>query len=176
MQSDDCYGCLFCRVGSESTVLNAIQQGATGISAMIPKKLRMNRHSSQAFVDEVILFPGYVFFKCERDFDIRVFNLIPGLYKVLKNSDGEWELSGSDKDMVSSLFSSGGTIGFSKAYYEGNRIRIVEGALKGYESSIIRVNRRAKTAQVQLIFRGKTIHVWLGYELIELLPDGITSI
>ena len=51
------------------------------------------------------------------------------------------------------------------AYFdEGNRIRILDGFLKDYEGSIIRVDRRHRSVQVKLMFQGKTLTTWLGYE------------
>ena len=65
------------------------------------------------------------------------------------------------------FFRADGAVGLSKAYYEGDRIRVTEGALKRYEASITRVNHRAKTAEVRVDFHGKVMTIWLGFELIE---------
>ena len=64
-------------------------------------------------------------------------------------------------------FREDGVVGLSKAYYEGDQIRVTEGALKRYEASITRVNHRAKTAEVRVDFHGKVMTIWLGFELIE---------
>ena len=90
-----------------------------------------------------------------------------GVIKLLRYSDGDWRLHDSDDQFAKLLFDAGGNIGISRASFdEGNRIRILEGFLKDYEGSIVRVNRKTRTVEVRVDFQGKKISLWLGYELV----------
>ena len=79
---------------------------------------------------------------------------------------------GSDNLFAEMLFKSGGNIGLSTAYFDrGNRIKILDGFLKDYEGYITNVNRKKKTVEVTVNLQGKRIIMWLGYELVDPVPD-----
>jgi transcription antitermination factor NusG len=74
------------------------------------------------------------------------------------------------------LFRSGGNIGLSTAYFDkGNRIKILDGFLKDYEGYITNVNRKKKTVEVTVNLQGKRAIMWLGYELVEAVPDNLSK-
>ncbi len=162
------YGCLFCRSGSEERVLCDVKRLHPEAEGVVPRRKRMRRMGGMAVEEETVLFPGYVFFRLEDDGRRPDFLLrARESYRLLADADGDWRLSGADRAMAESFFETGGVVGFSRAYYEGDRIRVVDGMLKAYEGCIERVNRRARTAQVRIDLQGKTMRVWLGFELIE---------
>jgi hypothetical protein len=74
---------------------------------------------------------------------------------------GIWQLQGEDERFVRWLFQYDGLLGFSKAYKEGDRIRIISGPLKDMEGKIRRVDKRGMSGQVILSFYGKDVPVWL---------------
>ena len=126
----------------------------------------------------VILFPGYVFFRMD-DSTAPLNDGIPypvefqqisrwsDAYSLLTNVGGDWRLMGNDLKLVQKFYDVGGMIGFSKVYFDkGNRVRVLEGFLKDYEGDIIRVDKRHRSAQVQVTFNGKIFTMWLGYEEI----------
>ena len=86
---------------------------------------------------------------------------------MLTDGEGCWQLRGADRTIAEKLFSVNGVIGLSKAYYVGDRLRVTEGFLKDYQGSIIRVNRRAGTAQIRIEFDGKMITAWVGFEMLD---------
>ena len=162
------YGCLFCKVGSEKTVAREISDDTKGVLAIVPERLRYRRSQGTATEEKAILFPGYVFFETDDlDYRARELNRHRDVYRVLMTSDGEWALDGSDREFAERFFENNGLIGFSKAYKENDRIRILDGFLKENEGKIIRVNMHAKTAQVRVRFCDKDIDMWLGFELID---------
>lgn len=165
---ENIYGCVFCQTGREAFVAQTIEKNMEDVSAIVPRKLRLRHLDGVPVEEEVILFPGYVFICLKGKIPIwETLKRQSNVYALLTDVDGEWVLSGSDREIAKLFFEAGGTIGFSKAYYEGNRIRIIDGFLKGYEGSIDKVNHRAKTARVNVLFREKKITMWLGFELIE---------
>ena len=130
-----CYGCLFCRVGSEQKVANNLNERNPNIEAITPMKLRYCR--KQQTDEQVILFPGYIFIKT--DSDCNLFQTIKHryVYRGLCDSEHNWYLHGSDAAMAQKLFETNGVIDYSRAYYENERIRIVDGFLKDYEGDAI---------------------------------------
>lgn len=87
--------------------------------------------------------------------------------RVLYTDNGRWQLQGEDERFVQWLFQYDGLLGFSRAYQEGDHIRIVSGPLKDMEGRIRRVDKRGLSGQVVLSFQGRDIPVWLGFELID---------
>lgn len=161
------YGCLFCRTGNELQIGRAIERDNENIQTLFAEKLR-KRRIQRAYVEErEPLFPGYLFFRTSADFEAQSLSQKPDVYRLLYSESGDWRLYGSDERFAQNLFEENGLLGFSRAYYEGDRIRIVDGPLKAYEGRIIRVNRRTCTAQVRLSMCGRETCIWLGFELME---------
>ena len=169
--SEECeeqgYGCLFCRTGREKRVAEEIEAELPGIRVIFAEKLRKRRQGRSSVEESVALFPGYLFFRADTDFDAQVLARRQDVFRLLRDSEGFWQLCGDDLTLARELFRQDGVVGFSKAYFEGDRIRITDGLLKAYEGQIIRVNRRSQTAQIALGMGGQEVTVWLGFELIE---------
>ena len=161
-------GCLFCKTGKEKEVVQQMGLYAPALRAIAPVKLRYRRVGGVALEEKVSLIPGYVFFESsEGELPARLTRL-ENVLRLLTYPDGDWKLTGYDDQFAKMLFKADGVIGFSKAIFdEGNRIHILDGFMKDYEGSIIRVNRRARTAEVSVDFQGKKISMWLGYELLQ---------
>ena len=173
------YGCIFCRTGREESFAKLITENFPYMDPLVVKKIRIIRKGRESFEQMVVLFPGYVFFRMEnveqmmeskilfpREF--QQINRWSDSYKLLKDVDGDWRLSGRDLDMVKTFYDFDGVIGLSKAYFDkGERIRILDGFMKDYEGNITRVDRRHRTAEVTIDFQGKIIRMWLGYEMME---------
>ena len=121
---DRSYGCLFCRTGREETTANELKRLFPEIEIIVPVKSRYWRHGGVAREEHVGLFPGYIFFQVDNAFDVFVFAKCNNVYSLLKAPSGDWKIRNEDRKIVEKLFASKGVIGFSKAYFEGNRIRI----------------------------------------------------
>ena len=162
------YGCIFCRAGCEERLRLEMKDKYPEMGLIFPRKKRLRRIGGVALEEDVVLFPGYIFFStAEETIDLREVLRRDYVFRLLTNPDGDWELRDGDREFVELLFTSGSVIGFSKAFYEGDTIRVVDGFLKNFEGSIIRLNKRARTAEVRIVFRGKAINMWLGYELLD---------
>ena len=167
LNSMEAYGCIFCRTGNEAQLVRSLQREHPEIQVLSAAKVRMRRQGKMLVEEQVSLFPGYLFFMADPDFEIRPLFYREDVFRVLHDSRGDWHLKGEDEKFARSLFEQNGVIGLSKAYYEGDRIRIVEGMLKQYEGRILRVNRRSHTAQVCVGVTGQEVVMWLGFELID---------
>lgn len=161
------YGVVFCLTGRELVVAQNLEKTIPGVRAISPVKLRYRRMGGVVQEERITLFPGYVFIEARLDIEARTIYQDQNILKLLSTKGRDWHLTGSDKEIVKRFFRIGGVVGFSKAYFdESNRIHILSGFLKEYEGEIIRVNRRAKTAEIQVIIGEKKIDVWLGFEEI----------
>lgn len=164
------YGIVFCITGKEFTVARRLERNIPGLRALSPIKLRYRRMSGIAQEEKVILFPGYVFIRTTEDIDTRGMcqdqDVLRLLYADIEEKD--WHLTGQDRAIAEEFFRIDGVIGLSKAFFdEGDRIHIMDGFLKDYEGQIIRVNKRAKTAEISIKLAGKIIDIWLGFENIQ---------
>lgn len=159
------YGCLFCKTGSEVEVAKELQS-FDEIEALAPERKYRRRINGEMDIRSEILFPGYVFIKAPTNFDVGKLLRYSNTYRLL-TTDKEWLLTGNDAGFVQWLFEQGTELGFSQAYFEGEKIRIVSGPLKDYEEAIIRVNKRFQNALVILSFNKLQIRVCLGYELVD---------
>lgn len=173
-------GCYFCKSGKEAEVIRHFNITFPEGQAIAPTRTRIRRTHDAAIEERVPLLPGYVFFQIkEGESEARgaidgtlsaLLDLshIDSVLKLLRYSDGTWRLFGSDDLFAGMLFETGGNIGLSQAYYDrGNKIRVLNGFLKGYEGYITNVNRKKKTVEVTVDLQGKKVIMWLGFELVE---------
>jgi transcription antitermination factor NusG len=181
-------GCLFCKSGKEADVIDRFRTNFPTGEAIYPTRTRIRRVHDAAIEERVPLLPGYVFFQiAEQEPEatgvadailvaLLGFSRIDSVLKLLRYSDGTWRLFGPDDEFAEMLFKSGGNIGLSTAYFDkGNRIKILDGFLKDYEGYITNVNRKKKTVEVTVNLQGKRAIMWLGYELVEAVPDNLSK-
>ena len=163
------YGCVFCLTGKEQTVADMIHLSCRDVQALTMRKARYRTCNKVKTKEEVIVLPSYVFFKAPSDAEPLAKFPRQNVIRILTTDGGRWQLAGEDERFVDWLFHYNGVLGFSEAYKEGDRIRIVSGPLKDMEGKITRVDKRGRSGQVVLSFNGKDIPVWLGFELINTL-------
>ena len=168
-----CCGCLFCRVGCEQRIVSDLIEQDSDIEAVAPIKLQYRGREQK--IERMILFPGYVFVRARSDCNLFRKIRHQYVYRILCDSEHDWRLHGSDETMVRRLFEIGGVVDRSGAYYENDRLRIVNGFLKDYEGDIVRVDRRMRTAQIRVRLLERETKLWLGYELLDAptarIPD-----
>ena len=83
-------------------------------------------------------------------------------------SDGAFvPLLPEETDWICALTQRGArTIDVSEGFVEGGKVTVVSGPLAGLESTIAKVNRRKRTALVELSLCGRRVQVELGLELM----------
>lgn len=173
-----CYGCLFCTTGKERLVSRGIETACPGVRTLIARQEKHKTVQGKKIRETVLLLPGYVFFRAECSAEpYATFPREHVLRLLTTGENRQWQLAGEDEKFAAWLFQCDGLLGFSKAYKEQDRIRIVSGPLKDLEGQILRIDRRGRSGQVALEFNGRRVKVWLGFELIDaaadqtLLPD-----
>lgn len=120
------------------------------------------------------IFPGYVFLEAD-ELDPHIYWILRktnGFYKFLKNNQNVEALSGRDLQLLSHFLSFGEVIEKSTAYFDENkRIQVTEGALKGLEGKIVKVDRRKQRAKVQLSLYDSSFLIDFGFEVLQQLED-----
>ena len=161
------YGCLFCITGREARVTERIRERCPNVRAVTMRKMKYRVSHGCRSSEEERLLPGYVFFKAPSDID--PFLLFPkdNIRRVLNTDGDHWQLLGDDERFARWLFQYDGLLDFSKAYCEGDRIRIVSGPLKDMEGKITKMDRRGRSGQVTVKFDKRDVKLWLGFDLIE---------
>ena len=117
------------------------------------------------------IFPGYIFFETD--------NIGTDIYWTLRKTDGFLRflrdnskidpLAGTDRELLIHFLKLGEVVDKSRAYFDENkRICIVEGALKGLEGQIVKVDRRKQRAKVRLSLYENSFLIDFGYELLIL--------
>ena len=164
------YGCLFCITGKEQSVVESLQALCPGVRAITMRNIRYRTCPRVKRTEEVIVLPSYVFFRAPSYIEPAKDFPRDNLVRVLR-VDGDWRLSGPDEQFVRWTFRYDGLLSLSTAYCENERVKIVSGPLKDKEGRIQRVNKRGLSGQVLLSFNGRSIPVWLGFELITPLAQ-----
>jgi len=175
-------GCFFCKSGKDADVVRHFNRVFPDGRAIAPTRTKIIRTRDAAIEARVPLLPGYVFFQIGEDGSqapgvadavlqaLLEFSRIDSVLKLLRYSDGTWQLFGPDGRFARMLFDTSGNIGLSQAYFDkGDRIRILNGFLKDYEGYITSVNRKNKTVKVAIDLQEKKVTMQLGYELVERL-------
>ena len=112
--------------------------------------------------------PGYLFIytetAIENPYALRRQDYV---IRCLGSPEAGYVLQGSDLAFAEMLYGCDGTIGILKAYQEGDRVKLVEGALGRFEGEIIRLERHKGRAQIRYEFDGAVYKTWVGYDMIE---------
>ena len=163
--------CLFCETEKCAAVAGDVARRFS-CRAISPRQVQ-HTWSRGSMVDrEHDLLPGYVFVYLDHSpADIRALRAVPGVIRCLSTTDGQFELSGGDERFALMLLEKGGVIGKTQVYEEGQRIRICDGAYRGLETKILRVDRRNHRMQIEIPFASRAVRTWVEYELVEEARD-----
>lgn len=116
------------------------------------------------------IFPGYVFLETT-DLSTEMYwslRRIAGFGKYLRDNNHLEPLSGYDSRLLHHFLSFGEVVEKSSVYYDENRrIRVIDGALKGLEGHIVKVDRRKRRARVALALYDRSFLIDFGFEVLE---------
>ena len=144
------------------------------ISVFWPRRnLRVRRAGLWHNVQSPI-FPGYVFLETDSIGPELYWALkrVPGFVRFLRQNQDIQPMPERDARILATLLSLGEVVSKSTATFDrNNRIRIVEGPLKGMEGRIVRVNRRKGRIKVKLDLYEESYLVDFGFQSIEETGD-----
>ena len=161
--------CIFCETNCcGAAASNA--EALLGCRAIYPKQVQHKFVKGCPVDEEHELTKGYVFlyFKGECDEpSAELLRLLPGFIRILRNGDGTAALIGDDEAFANMLYKNGGIIGCTRVYEEGDRIRIKDDAFAGFETNILKLDRRKHRMQIEIPFANSSIKTWVEYELAQ---------
>lgn len=124
------------------------------------------------------MFPGYVFVETELgsiDFRKCIRNYLyksNTAIKILKYGDSyEIAVREHEKEGLLALCNQDYRVEASKGIMVGDKVFVTEGALKGHESVIKKIDRHNKKAMIQAEIMGRTVQVKVGLEIVEKVPS-----
>ena len=159
--------CLFCTTAKRDEVAQKLRR-KYGWHILCPKLIQRKwvRGTALEMLREYL--PGYLFIytdaPIENPLALRREDFV---IRCLGAPDCGYVLQGGDLAFAEMLYNNNGTIGILKAYQEGDRVKLVQGALGSIEGEIIRLDRRKGRAQIQYQFDGAVYKTWVGFDLID---------
>ena len=159
--------CLFCETIKCEAVVEDIRR-RYGWRVFYPKIIQRKWVKGTALEELRTLLPGYVFVYTDEPVEYpRAAFRLSFVVRLLGDEEVNYVLQADDEKFAMMLLGCGGTIGILKAYQEGDRVKLAEGALGGIEGEIIKLDRRHGRAKIQYQFAGTACTTWVGYDLID---------
>ncbi len=181
------------RAGAEDEVKEFCDErlDKRGINRIFVPKIELKKkyHGEWQFIKKP-MYPGYIFVeldeeeaKRERGEDLEKIKTnatgstftdliflelkaVPRLTKMLGTGRTVVALEDSDVTRVRSLIGEGDVAELSIGVIEGDTVQIFEGALKGQEALIKKIDRHKRTAKVETVFLGEKRLIEIGLEII----------
>lgn len=140
--------------GKEEIICKMIGREDWGITIHFPKRPLMERKLGKLHKKIQPVFPGYLFLETEllKDQVKSTIMKMAGVFRFLPENTNIQSLNDDDARFLRQLISTG-RVGEEVSlvdFDENDRIRILEGPLKGREGQIVSVDRRKKRVRVQL--------------------------
>ncbi|EGD50903.1 NusG antitermination factor [Thermoanaerobacter ethanolicus JW 200] len=165
---------IFTRSGYENKVRDIIEScfKQEEVKLLIPKRKIIEREKGQPVERIRLLFPGYVFVNAEMSDDL-YYKMSDVLKRGIFLKEGKRPAFVKEEEMkiILSLTKNSDLIDLSKGIMEGERVKIIEGPLKGYEGLIKKIDKRKKRAKVMLSIAGELKSVDLAIEVIENVSE-----
>jgi transcriptional antiterminator NusG len=166
------------KVNREDAFLSRAQRSLLSRSErqrlFFPKRRLTLRRGGKPVQEVKPLFPGYVFIEAET-IDTELYKTIkqtPDFFRFLKSNQNITPLSDRDLAIIKHFVSFGEVANASQVYFnESDRIVVAAGPLKGFEGSIVKVDRRKKRAKIQIDFSDNSFFLDLAFEVIEKDKD-----
>ena len=161
--------------GQEQAVRRMIERQLSGAvigqveQCFIPMRERTVKRGGEWRLVQEKLFPGYVFVVTEDAQKLlQSLKSIPRFTRLLGTGTNEFvPLEPEEIAFLQRFEDSGHVARLSKVeVVEGGRIRILSGALLNCEGMITKVHLHRRVAEVRTQFMGRTVDLYLGFELL----------
>ncbi len=171
---------LQCMSGKEDSLCRLLEQVMGKGSVFFPKRELSIRRGGENFHEIKALFPGYLFFcsagkmvyseALELTRKLNQYGSQNILYKILglsagsdkHGSDTVTPVSAGEMAQIRELAGENDIVSFSSYVKEGQKVRIINGPLKGMDALIVKVNARKRRIRVALDLFGREHTVDLG--------------
>ena len=160
---------LFVATGEEDNVKERIYfRVQDELRAIVPKR-KMRERKEGKWEDKIrTLFPGYVLLNGQMNSDnYRLIRDVPGVIKLLKDSNGPQEITEHEIELISRLTYNNEIIGSSRVYVQGGSVVVIDGPLLGLEGYIQAFDKRKGRVKVLLNLMGEPRAVELSVEMVQ---------
>jgi transcriptional antiterminator NusG len=161
---------LFVVTGEEEKVKERLQYRLMGkdIRILVPKRKLRERRKGIWETKLRVIFPGYVLINGIIGIEeYYVLVGVPGLIAMLKDKSGLLEIHEHEIHIINKLMGNSEIIETSSVMFDGPRIIVVDGPLKGLEGLIEEVDKRKGRAKVRLNLIGAPRVVDLSISMIQ---------
>jgi transcription elongation factor/antiterminator RfaH len=135
--------------------------GSIGISHYLPLQSEVRQWSDRKQAVEVPLFPGYLFVQVDALSRSKLDVLTtPGVVKFVGNNSGPLAIPDNQIESVRSVILSGAKCSPLSLLAEGDRVRVVRGALAGIEGTLLRFGSKSQlVVSIEMIQRSVAVTV-----------------
>ncbi|MBL8966322.1 MAG: antiterminator LoaP [Spirochaetaceae bacterium] len=141
----------------------------------VPKRSLNIRRLGKTQRRDLPVFPGYIFLEIE-DFDDEArwdYRHVPGFCRILTDGEKPKPLGEKDRALLQHFISFGKRADISKVTFdEKDRIVVIEGAMKGLEGRIEKVDRRKGRARIRLDLYEDSFAIDFGFEEVRKVGQG----
>ena len=132
-----------------------------GVSHFLPLRTEIRQWSDRTKAIETPLFGGYLFVRMNLSKDSKLWVLkTPGVVGFVGNSSGPLPIPDEQIENIRTLLSSGLDYSVCPILQEGDRVRVIRGALSGVEGTLLRKNSDAwLVISVEMIKQSITVSV-----------------
>jgi len=135
----------------------------------VPKRERLKKYHGRWNKVEEVLFHGYTFVVSEKPERLyEELRRIPKLTKMLgREADYFLALSEKEEEMVRGIGDKGHKTSLSRVVVgKGKEIQVIDGPLKGYRGSIVKINLHKREVVVRVDFMGRPMELKMGIEMV----------
>jgi transcription termination/antitermination protein NusG len=166
---------LFVRTGREQQVECFLKESLNTdeLTPFIPMHEMLFKTTGIVKKEVKPLFPSYVFIESkvsEKKFMEKISVLLRSssdILRLLRYSESEIAMRESEKQMLLSLCNENYYIEASSGVIEGDKVKIIHGPLKGWESMVRKIDRHKKLAWIDLEFIGEVRLICVSLEIIQ---------
>lgn len=155
--------------GEEISVRDYIRKKMPGIKALAPQREMKERKGGEWKIRKRTMFPGYVFVNCPMAIDeyYRLSNIY-GVISILKGaSSSPASVPEDEMNFILKVTEEDDLVGIMNMVIDGDKVKVISGALQGYEGQIVKVDRRRFRAKVKFTLMGQEKFVELGVNVVE---------
>jgi transcriptional antiterminator NusG len=161
---------LFVATGEEERVRERVEYKLKGeLRAVVPRRKMRERKKGIWYEKIRTLFPGYVLLNGIMDNEkYALIRNVPGVIRLLMDKNGPLEIHEFEIRIISRLTADNEIIGISNVYFEGGRVRVIDGPLLGLEGQILSIDRRKGRVKLVLNLMGEARPVELSVIMVQL--------
>lgn len=144
---------------------------AQGIAHFLPLTTELRQWSDRKQLVNLPLFPGYLFvhMDLQRESTLPVLKA-PGVTGLVRNQTGPLPIPAGQIEDIRKVLAEGADCSPHPFLHEGDRVRVLHGALKGLEGNLVRIDSEAKLV-ISIDMIQRSIAVTISRDSVQLAGD-----